>query len=53
VRNRLFPGVAHRSQSHLPEDVRTRIADTLNARLAEGLDLSSQIKVAHWNIKGS
>jgi starvation-inducible DNA-binding protein len=28
------------------------IADALNARLADGLDLHSQIKVAHWNIKG-
>jgi starvation-inducible DNA-binding protein len=24
----------------------------LNARLADGLDLHGQIKVAHWNIKG-
>jgi starvation-inducible DNA-binding protein len=24
----------------------------LNSRLADGLDLHSQIKVAHWNIKG-
>jgi starvation-inducible DNA-binding protein len=29
-----------------------KIADALNARLADGLDLHSQIKVAHWNIKG-
>jgi starvation-inducible DNA-binding protein len=42
----------YRSPSHLPEDARTKIADTLNARLADGLDLHSQIKVAHWNIKG-
>jgi starvation-inducible DNA-binding protein len=42
----------HKSPSHLPEDVRSRIAETLNARLADGLDLHSQIKVAHWNIKG-
>src|SRR3954464_6297165 len=28
------------------------IAESLNARLADGLDLHSQIKVAHWNIKG-
>jgi starvation-inducible DNA-binding protein len=40
------------SPSHLPEDARTKIAATLNARLADGLDLHSQIKVAHWNIKG-
>lgn len=41
-----------RSPSHLSSDVRGQIAATLNARLADGLDLHSQIKVAHWNIKG-
>jgi starvation-inducible DNA-binding protein len=41
-----------KSPSHLSEDVRSRVAETLNARLADGLDLHSQIKVAHWNIKG-
>ena len=40
------------SPSHLSEDARAEIADALNARLADGLDLHSQIKVAHWNIKG-
>lgn len=42
----------HKTPSHLSEDVRVKIAETLNARLADGLDLHSQIKVAHWNIKG-
>ena len=42
----------YRSPSHLPEDARIKVADALNARLADGLDLHSQIKVAHWNIKG-
>jgi starvation-inducible DNA-binding protein len=42
----------HKSPSHLPEDSRAQIADELNARLADGLDLHSQIKVAHWNVKG-
>ena len=42
----------YKSPSHLPEDARVKIADALNARLADGLDLHSQIKVAHWNIKG-
>ena len=41
-----------KSPSHLPEDARRRIAETLNANLADGLDLQSQIKVAHWNLKG-
>src|SRR5216110_1598802 len=40
------------SPSPLSEKARTQIAETLNARLADGLDLHSQIKVAHWNIKG-
>ena len=40
------------SPSTLSEKARGAIADTLNARLADGLDLHGQIKVAHWNIKG-
>ena len=40
------------SPSKLPEKARATIAETLNARLADGLDLHGQIKVAHWNIKG-
>src|SRR5215510_7194975 len=43
----------YRSPSHLPEAARTQISEQLNARLADGLDLHSQIKVAHWNIKGA
>ncbi len=42
----------YKSPSHLPEAARTDLIATLNARLADGLDLHSQIKVAHWNIKG-
>ncbi|MFO0982937.1 MAG: DNA starvation/stationary phase protection protein Dps [Planctomycetota bacterium] len=42
----------YRSPSQLPEPARARIAETLNDRLADGLDLHGQIKVAHWNIKG-
>lgn len=42
----------YRSPSELPETARKEIASALNARLADGLDLHGQIKVAHWNIKG-
>lgn len=42
----------YKSPSPLSETARKAVADTLNARLADGLDLHSQIKVAHWNIKG-
>lgn len=42
----------YKSPNPLPEDARKALAENLNARLADGLDLHSQIKVAHWNIKG-
>src|SRR5262245_54034417 len=42
----------YKSPSHLPEGARVEVANQLNARLSDGLDLHSQIKVAHWNIKG-
>jgi starvation-inducible DNA-binding protein len=41
------------SPSPLAESARTQLVETLNERLADGLDLHSQIKVAHWNIKGA
>ena len=42
----------YKSPSKLPEEARRKLAETLDARLSDGLDLHSQIKVAHWNIKG-
>lgn len=42
----------YKSPSKLPEDARLKLSETLNDRLTDGLDLHSQIKVAHWNIKG-
>ncbi len=42
----------YKTPSKLPESDRAAIVETLNARLADGLDLHGQIKVAHWNIRG-
>lgn len=42
----------YRSPSRLPEGARKKIGEALNRPLLEGLDLHSQIKVAHWNVKG-
>jgi starvation-inducible DNA-binding protein len=42
----------YRTPSTLTEKARVAVIDALNARLADGLDLHAQIKVAHWNIKG-
>ena len=36
----------------LPEKTKTQLIQTLNAALATTLDLHSQVKQAHWNIKG-
>ena len=38
--------------SHLPEKARKAICEALRAVLTDGLDLYTQLKVAHWNIKG-
>ena len=42
----------HDSPSKLSPDARSAICKALNTVLTDGLDLQSQIKVAHWNIKG-
>src|SRR5262245_40575268 len=41
----------YKSPSPLPEKSRKRLVESLNSRLADGLDLWTQVKVAHWNIK--
>jgi starvation-inducible DNA-binding protein len=46
------PTVRHSSPSRLSENSRARIIAGLNERLADGIDLFTQLKVAHWNIKG-
>jgi starvation-inducible DNA-binding protein len=40
------------SPNPLPSDSRAHVAEALVATLADSIDLHSQIKVAHWNIKG-
>ena len=42
----------YKSPSPLDENSRVRLIESLNARLADGLDLWTQVKVAHWNVKG-
>jgi starvation-inducible DNA-binding protein len=43
----LFP-----TKNSLPEDVRAQVVPLLNQRLAECIDLQTQCKQAHWNVKG-
>ena len=37
----------------IPEEARAKLITILNARLADSFDLYSQLKQAHWNVKGS
>ena len=42
----------HKTKIDLPEETRRRVIAILNDCLAEGVDLKSQAKQAHWNVKG-
>jgi starvation-inducible DNA-binding protein len=42
----------YKSPSNLTAEARRDISTALNERLAAGLDLQLQTKVAHWNVKG-
>ncbi|RUR85802.1 DNA starvation/stationary phase protection protein Dps [Chlorogloeopsis fritschii PCC 9212] len=46
--SRLYP-----SRIDLPADARTKIVELLNQTLAATLDLKTQVKQAHWNVKGA
>lgn len=37
----------------IPADSRTKVNGILNQHLADSFDLMSQVKLAHWNVKGS
>lgn len=47
LKQRLYP-----SRIDLPENTRETVASILNATLATTLDLKTQAKQAHWNVKG-
>ena len=40
------------TRNNLPESARTQVADLLNRRLADAVDLQTQCNQAHWNVKG-
>jgi starvation-inducible DNA-binding protein len=41
-----------KTKNDLPEGVRTKVVQLLNERLADCIDLQTQTKQAHWNVKG-
>jgi starvation-inducible DNA-binding protein len=42
----------YKSKIDLSEKIRRNVIVILNDRLAEAIDLQSQVKQAHWNVKG-
>lgn len=42
----------YRTKNDLPAATRAQVADLLNQRLADCIDLQTQCKQAHWNVKG-
>src|ERR687896_216084 len=40
------------TKNDLPQETRSRLVALLNARLADCIDLQTQCKQAHWNVKG-
>jgi starvation-inducible DNA-binding protein len=40
------------TKNDIPESNRSKLIDLLNARLADAIDLQTQCKQAHWNVKG-
>ena len=41
-----------RTKNDLSEGTRVKVVELLNARLADCKDLQTQVKQAHWNVKG-
>lgn len=42
----------HKTRIDISAETRDKIISLLNARLADSMDLKSQAKQAHWNVKG-
>src|SRR6188508_3456087 len=40
------------TKNDIPAEARSRIAELLNRSLADCIDLQTQCKQAHWNVKG-
>jgi len=42
----------HNTKNDLAKEKREKVIEHLNARLADAIDLKTQAKQAHWNVKG-
>lgn len=44
--------IMYETMDDLPKSTRIQLNQLMNQRLADAVDLQSQIKQAHWNVKG-
>lgn len=42
----------YKNRVALPDDVKQKVVEVMNVKLAASLDMYSQAKYAHWNVKG-
>jgi len=42
----------YKTKNDFPESARKQVVELCNARLADAIDLQTQCKQAHWNVKG-
>lgn len=42
----------HATRNSLPDNTRKAVIQLLQASVADGVDLQTQVKQAHWNVKG-
>ncbi len=40
------------TKNDIPQELRAKVVEILNARLVEAIDFQAQAKQAHWNVKG-
>jgi starvation-inducible DNA-binding protein len=43
----------YETKNSLSLDIRNRVVELLNRRLADAIDLGTQVKQAHWNVRGA
>jgi starvation-inducible DNA-binding protein len=44
--------IMNKTRNDLSENIRSNVISLIQARLADSIDLHSQIKQAHWNVRG-
>src|SRR5258705_12060073 len=52
TRNTVEPSKMYETENDIPEQRRSELNTLMNQQLANAVDLQTQMKQAHWNVKG-